>query len=380
MELKRRKVGNVRAKRTGFTLVELLVVITIIGILVALIAVAGAGALKTARQAEIKTELDQLSMAFEHYSASSYPPNCQTDDQLENAPPEPAATPLSEVQVLTDLKRHMKQAFPRHRESESLLRILVGLSVSDTTNFPRVLAGGMTAGEAIVFWLGGFSADPRYPISGEGGPSYDVIGVTTGERRERDTLQRSWVMPLELARLAPRAEDGYFNEGDGRFIEYTVTVNGVVQTRRINFWQYVPKKSTQPYLYFDVSRHPAAVNTGGTITAPFDPPAATELTGLGADGMGLHVHAVKTINQSAAANEPPIVFANPDKFQIIHCGIDDEWGVEAFERMSAHGVLEVFGRNDKAEDYLPFPTGPFTGDVADTIVNFSSSSLEKSQP
>jgi hypothetical protein len=238
----------------------------------------------------------------------------------------------------------------------------------------------MTAGEAIVFWLGGFSADPRYPISGEGGPSYDVTGVTTGERRERDTLQRSWVMPLELARLAPRAEDGYFNEGDGRFIEYTVTVNGVVQTRRINFWQYVPKKSTQPYLYFDVSRHPAAVNTGGTITAPFDPPAATELTGLGADGMGLHVHAVKTINQSAAANEPPIVFANPDKFQIIHCGIDDEWGVEAFERMSAHGVLEVFGRNDKAEDYLPFPTGPFTGDVADTIVNFSSSSLEKSQP
>ena len=37
-----------------------------------------------------------------------------------------------------------------------------------------MLPGGMSAGEAVVFWLGGFSSDEKYPISGEGGPSYLV--------------------------------------------------------------------------------------------------------------------------------------------------------------------------------------------------------------
>ena len=41
-------------------------------------------------------------------------------------------------------------------------------------DWPDSLHGGMTAGEALVFWLGGFSSDPKYPISGEGGPSYRI--------------------------------------------------------------------------------------------------------------------------------------------------------------------------------------------------------------
>jgi hypothetical protein len=178
-------------------------------------------------------------------------------------------------------------------------------------------------------------------------------------------------MPLELARLAPRADDGFFNEGDGRFIEYEVAVNGVTQTRRINFWQYVPKKSTQPYVYFDTSRH---------LPEPrFDPPAATLPTGLGPDGNGLHVHAIKKAAESFGA---PLVieFANPEKFQILHAGVDDEWGEEAFELMSAHGVVEAGRDPSKVTEYLPYPTGPFTGEIADTIVNFSPATLEKSQP
>jgi prepilin-type N-terminal cleavage/methylation domain-containing protein len=365
---------------SGFTLVELLVVITIIGILVALITVAAAGALKRARQAEIKVEVDQIGMAFETYKDTngSYPPNCQVDDVNETGVENPNE-PIVESQVLTDLRRHFKQAFPRSREPDNLLRTLVGLNPTGTTagNF-RVLRGGMTAGEAIVFWLGGFSADPKYPISGDGGPSYDVTGVAVAERRERDTLQRNWAMPLEQARLAPRAEDEFFDETigtDGRFIEYTITISGVQQTRRINFWQYAPKKSQQPYLYFDTSRH---------LPEPrFDPPAATLLTGLGSEGLGLHVHAIK--KAAASAGAPLVIeFANPEKFQILHAGVDDEWGEEAFERMSFHGLLEdpdSLGLDpNRAADYYLFPTGPFSGEVADTIVNFSTETLEKSQP
>ena len=68
------------------------------------------------------------------------------------------------------------------------------------------------------------------------------------------------------------------------------------------------------------------------------------------------------------------MFATPDKYQILHCGIDGEWG-DDFDRTSYEQYL------DDANNFLAFPTGPFTGDMADTIVNFTTeSTLEDSQP
>lgn len=352
--------------RVAFTLVELLVVITIIGILAALITAAGAGALKRAQQARIKTEVDQLAMALQTYkdTAGSYPPNCQTDDSGDAPDPATGDEPLNETQVLTDLKRHLKQAFPRHRESENLLRVLVGLPAvgGDAANYQRLLAGGMTSGEALVFWLGGFSSDPKYPISGEGGPSFRIDNLSSPATPDTaDPIEsRKWVYPFEIARLQPRNSENYFDTSEDRFIVYTVNINGVNQQRRINFWQYTPSKSEQPLLYFDVSRHEPSAAT--------DPPAATRL-----NPSALHVHAIKSRSESAGAI-PPIQFANKGKFQILHAGIDDEWGEDAFEQMSVHEL------QDNWADYLLFPDGPFTGDVADTITNFSEGTLEASQP
>jgi hypothetical protein len=123
-------------------------------------------------------------------------------------------------------------------------------------------------------------------------------------------------------------------------------------------------------LYFDTSRHPAAVNPSGNTNGPFfaayDPPAATDPSGA-----ELHVHAIKRRSESANS-DVPIQFATPDKFQILHAGIDDAWGEPAFERMSVHGT--------PPENMLLFPDGPFTGEVADTITNFSEGTLEQSQP
>lgn len=362
-------------RRKGFTLIELLVVITIIGILAALITAAGAGALKRARQARIKTEIDQISMSLQNFKDThqSYPPNCQIDDDDESAT-EPNATPLSESQVLIDLKRAMKQAFPRHRESDDLLRLLVGLKTADTTNYPTPLAGGMSSGEALVFWLGGFSSDPKYPISGEGGPAYPIQSRGNSDNYKLDPValpNRSF--PFEVARLEPRDADKYFNTTGNRFIEYTTPINGQLQNRRINFWQYVPAQSQKPYLYFDVSRHPAGVKSGSTLLGTFDPPAASSL-----NPNALHVHAVKKRSEVAvdpSSSTPAIEFANKDKFQILHAGIDEEWGEAAFEQMSVHTI----GTNN-SEDYLLYPDGPFTGEVADTITNFSEGTLEASQP
>jgi prepilin-type N-terminal cleavage/methylation domain-containing protein len=362
-------------QRTGFTLVELLVVITIIGILAGLITVAAVGALKKARETEVRTEINQIDSALMEYKnkTTAFPPNCQSDDPMTTLP-DPVNAPLNEAQVLNDLKRHMKQVASRSQEPEDLLKALVGITPSNTSNF-RLLPGGMTAGEAIVFWLGGFSSDPKFPISGEGGPSYQIDNLPSGvDANEADPVEtRDWVFPFEVTRLAPRQDDKYFDATSPRYIEYTITINGEQQRRRINFWQYTPRKSKQPYLYFDTSRHQPTVE--------FDPPAATSAAG---NDIALHVHAFKKKADSAAmaaATMLPIQFVDPQKFQVLHCGLDDAWDEDSFERMSVHGVNDLGLPPKDLSSYLVFPTGPFSGDVADTIVNFTTETrIEDAQP
>jgi prepilin-type N-terminal cleavage/methylation domain-containing protein len=369
MERKLVQPSQAPSIRRAFTLVELLVVITIIGILAALITAAGAGALKRARQARIKAEIDQIAMALQTYkdNAGAYPPNCQSDGPG-------TGNPLNEPQILTDVKRALKQAFPRHAESDELVAALVGLN-SDGTLVASGLRGGMSAGESLVFWLGGFSSDPKYPISGEGGPSY------LASLGNQDPIEsRKWIFPFEVARLQPRNNDNYFDDSataGARYIEYADprTPNDPSMRRRINFWQYVPAQSEQPYVYFDTSRHDPQPG--------LDPPAAAS-----PNPNALHVHAVKMRSDSTGA-ALPIQFANRGKFQILHCGIDDEWDdvdsdneLTHFEKkMSYHGVEEAMVDDpDLAESYLLFPDGPFTGEVADTLTNFSEGTLEASQP
>src|SRR3990172_5813852 len=126
MELIKQKTSDSRAMHRGFTLVELLVVITIIGILASLITVAAVGALKRAQQARTKIETDQISEAVVNYQLkyNSYPPNGQVDDQDDTTASEPPNAPLNELQVLSDLKLHFRRAFSRFREDDNLLRAL----------------------------------------------------------------------------------------------------------------------------------------------------------------------------------------------------------------------------------------------------------------
>jgi len=158
------------APRAAFTLVELLVVIAIIGILAALLLAAVGPATRRARAARMQAEMTQFDTAIEDYknNVGSYPPNAQTD----------GSGPLDDDAVLANFRRHFNKAFPQHREPDELIRALVGLSprapfnasvgVDQASNLP----GGMNAAEALVFWSQNFSGDPKYPISGPGGPSY----------------------------------------------------------------------------------------------------------------------------------------------------------------------------------------------------------------
>ena len=344
--------------RTAFTLVELLVVITIIGILAALITVAAVAALKSSRRTEIKAEINQIDGGFNELKnkTNAFPPNCQTDD---------TSGPISEATALADLKRYMKIAFPRHQESDVLLARLVGIdyNTGKSIGAGKPLAGGLSAGEAVVFWLGGFSSDPKYPISGAGGPAYPISGFSQPTNYTLDPIEsRKWVFPFHVDRLVPRGSDGYFDSASTRYFEYSLNADGTGQKYRINLWQYTPRKLDQPYLYFDTSRYAPSNAT--------DPPAATALSGLSGNTTDpMYVYAFKKQNptwSSTNTSVPALSYINPDKFQIIHCGINDRWADE-FKKMSCALV-----NTNNPNDYMLYPNGPFTGDISEAIVNFTT--------
>lgn len=154
---------------SAFTLTELLVVITIIAILAGLITSAAINALRTAKQARIALEIRQLQVAIENFNNQygAYPPNLIVNTLF-------SAPGVERVEV-QDVRRMFKKMFPRNREPESIVRALTAIPA------PSTLADGMTASESLFFWLGGFSKDQTYPISGPGGPSFtDADGNDDG--------------------------------------------------------------------------------------------------------------------------------------------------------------------------------------------------------
>jgi prepilin-type N-terminal cleavage/methylation domain-containing protein len=355
-----------RQKLRGFTLVELLVVITIIGILASLITVAVVGAIKHARLAAVKAEMDEIDAGFQVLKSkyAEYPPNCELSGDFNRR--------------FTNFKRYLLQIAPRHREPEKLLaRIMGGVDTSDPY-FPKALIRGMSPSEAIVFWLGGFSDDPNYPISGHGGPSYVIPEYGDSQNRTLDPIEsRKWILPFDVTRLGPRADDGYFDDprlmSDQRHVEYFL--NG--KWRRINFWHYRPRNSEQPYLYFDVSRGSPTLDTDvGSSSSP-------------------EIYPIKQVHERDARGAPlSFKFVNQGKFQLLHSGFDGAWG-DPITHLAIYGLLpQTKYPGPESQNYLRldidadgkispeerqgmivYPDGPWLDDLPDTIVNFTTGTI-----
>ena len=237
---------------------------------------------------------------------------------------------------------------------------------ADGTSLPTmtIFAGGMSAGEAVVFWLGGFSSDPKYPISGEGGPSYrdsDHLAIPTN--RTLDPIEsRKWIFPFEVARLRPRTDDDYFDE-IGRSIH---RIHGHDQRRRpATSHQFLAVHAGQVGAAVFVFRYVAASgrrSSTAMLLGPYDPPAAT------APNLARCMcHAFKKRSESADADacQSSSSIQTSSRFCTAASTMRGATELSSGCRSMTSAVRTT------PSDYLLFPDGPFTGDIADTIVNFS---------
>jgi prepilin-type N-terminal cleavage/methylation domain-containing protein len=164
---------QVRSPRSGFTLVEMLVVVAIIGILAAMVTAGVYRALGAAKGNKIAQELTQLHQAIEAYKQKfgDYPPNfdgiTNTANLVDNTKP---------------FARHLRKAFPRHQETQ----VTLGNVFKDSSGNFHV----PDAAEALVFWLSGLWNDPRFPVSAGSGNA--IVLLPLEESRLRDINGTGW--------------------------------------------------------------------------------------------------------------------------------------------------------------------------------------------
>ena len=98
--------------RLGFTLVELLIVITVIGILVGLLLPAINGAMRSARELAMRTEMVQIEQAVESFKTEYgfYPPSFEQFDRMWRP------TSVGDPGV-SDFLRLLNRVAPNHQEA-----------------------------------------------------------------------------------------------------------------------------------------------------------------------------------------------------------------------------------------------------------------------
>jgi prepilin-type N-terminal cleavage/methylation domain-containing protein len=137
--------------RSGFTLVEVLVVTVILGILIALVSAAVFPALQSAKEFAITSEASQMDMAME--SLKSYYGTGNPPADLSSA----------------DLYNYVVRTFPRFTKDPSDATGATALTAANLQTYLSSLGvntASFDPGNALVFWLVGFHDDSAAPFSG----------------------------------------------------------------------------------------------------------------------------------------------------------------------------------------------------------------------
>ncbi len=151
-------------RRSAFTLVELLIVITVIGILVGLLLGAIVPAFKRANEFAIQTEMTQLERAVENFKTQYgfYPPSFI---RIQNPGDVTGDGNINDDDRIAALLPYINRIAPNHNET-AINSVTGNTFIFDWwDNVGRQI--DYSTGQDLVFWLAGLSKNKQRPLTSD---------------------------------------------------------------------------------------------------------------------------------------------------------------------------------------------------------------------
>jgi prepilin-type N-terminal cleavage/methylation domain-containing protein len=277
----------------GFTLVEMLVVISIIGVLAGLVTVAAMAAKKKANQYKITQELSQMDMSLKSMrdKFGAYPPDGTYQDGVTTAHPWP-----------NDFERYFRRAFPRADLASEFVLLRQKFPGANGFQLRDVESPiNFSPQTMMVFWLGGMPEDPTNPKSRLIGFSKDPIHP--------------------LSDLTSTSRIGPFYDFQSANLRFPP---GSARTFNI-FRACLPPVSTPtecPYVYFRAEAGPSKYEyfiPPVTLPVPANPDPTVYRIKAIRSGSAILVRPYWNIQEQG--------FVNPKSYQILCAGLDGQFGV-----------------------------------------------------
>ncbi|MEM7478057.1 MAG: type II secretion system protein [Planctomycetota bacterium] len=374
------------SKRQGFTLIEVLTVIAIIGILVGLLLPAIGAVRRSMSNAAMKFEVANIDMSVAAYKT-----------KYGDFPPDGSDLPT--------LTRHLRKVFPSISQSEiALFSSTFPGSTNRLFTFSNNAPGGvMDPPEALVFFLGGFSDDPVFPISGVGGP---VFITQNGVQITSDKYSPGG--DNMAIQYNPTRNSPIHDFGNGSLSVEVVELNGVQYTLSTDEGTlfgapggndlvptYSFSRSVGPICYFDSRTYSKTVGSTGDQRfynhyAPSGGGVCRPYKSADINTTIPHTDVADPAAVPAAVienNDLHFRYVNPESFQLVAAGLDENYG----------GLPQ--GQDDAVPVFYSYPSGEQMNILApgggsgfsrytevsgqpsaqlDNITNFADSTLENS--